>query len=382
MDADPDKQAESSPRPGIGPGERLQAARIKKGLTLEDVANRMHLSTSILEAIEENNFDEITAPIFVKGYLRAYARIVTLSEDEMIEQYLDMYSEDDPPISSTSNMVPELSATDARIKWTTYFVIALLAVLLAAWWWNKQQNVEAPVSLDAQPPTLADKAGDAQVVESGIEAGSESPGEVVTTTEALDQQDSVAEQGPAMAADAVTNSTPPSTVAAEVEVVEGEADVEPDTVATAESAAPEAEPEAVVAPRATQTDAPAAAELTQSVVDAAQTVGEAAQPESAAPAAIAQQGTRQRPGRSAPTGSDKLRIVVHADTWADVKDSSNYQLVYDLLRADSTVELTGAAPFSVFLGNGHGVEVLFNGEEVGFTSRIRDDNTARLNIGG
>jgi cytoskeleton protein RodZ len=132
---------------GTGPGERLQAARIKNGLSLEDVANRMHLSASILEALEENNFDEITAPIFVKGYLRAYARIVSLSEDEMIEQYVDFYSEEDPPINSTSNMAPELSPADSRIKWTTYFVILVLAVLLAAWWWNKQQNQDAPVSL-------------------------------------------------------------------------------------------------------------------------------------------------------------------------------------------------------------------------------------------
>ena len=78
---------------GLGPGERLQAARIEQGLSLSDVADRMHLSASILESIEENNFDEITAPIFVKGYLRAYARIVSLNEDEMIQQYIDYYSE-------------------------------------------------------------------------------------------------------------------------------------------------------------------------------------------------------------------------------------------------------------------------------------------------
>ena len=47
-----------------------------------------------------------------------------------------------------------------------------------------------------------------------------------------------------------------------------------------------------------------------------------------------------------------------------------------------TLELTGSAPFSVFLGNGHGVEVRFNDEEVNFFTRIRDDNTARLKIGG
>jgi cytoskeleton protein RodZ len=64
----------------IGPGDQLQAARIEQGLTIEDVATRMHLSLAILESIEENNFDDITAPIFVKGYLRAYARLVSLNE--------------------------------------------------------------------------------------------------------------------------------------------------------------------------------------------------------------------------------------------------------------------------------------------------------------
>ena len=91
-------------------------------------------------------------------------------------------------------------------------------------------------------------------------------------------------------------------------------------------------------------------------------------------------GPRAQPNRAAPAGNDSLRIVVNADTWADVKDASNYQLVYDLLRADSTAEMTGQAPFAVFLGNGHGVEIFFNGEEVSFSSRVREDNTARLQI--
>ena len=99
-----------------------------------------------------------------------------------------------------------------------------------------------------------------------------------------------------------------------------------------------------------------------------------------APQAVA--GTRDNPVLVAPSGSDKLKIIIHADTWADVKDSSNYQLVYDLLRAGSSLELSGKAPFSVFLGNGHGVEIQFNGEDVGFSSSIRDNNTARIDIGG
>ena len=360
MEADQDNKVSETPRQGtIGPGERLQAARIKKGLTIEDVANRMHLSAGILEAIEENNFDEITAPIFVKGYLRAYARIVALDEDEMIAQYLDLYSEEDPPISSTSNMVPELSSTDTRIKWTTYFVVVLLAVLLAAWWWNKQQNQVPPLSLDVPSTTEVEVSAGEAVVDSDIQAGSESP-----TSEPVVEVESPSQ-------DATMASTEESATSAAGTVENAEAEeilVEVDTV----------EP-AVEQADAIETPAEAVAESVEAEPAAAP--AEATTPSDAAPAAAAA-GTRELPGVLAPSGSDKLRIVVHADTWTDVKDANNYQLVYDLLRADSTVELSGQAPFVVFLGNGHGVEIQFNGEQVGFSARIRDDNTARINIGG
>ena len=175
-----EKNNEHEPRQtGIGPGERLQAARIQQGLSLDDVADRMHLSLSILKAIEDNNFEEITAPIFVKGYLRAYARIVSLNEDEMILQYLDFYSEEDPPINSTSNILPELSVGDARIKWTTYLVILVIGVLLVAWWWNREQNSELPISLDSQS-TEQRSSADADVIDSEIEAVSEDATATIT----------------------------------------------------------------------------------------------------------------------------------------------------------------------------------------------------------
>ncbi len=326
-----DEQPQSERRPtGIGPGERLQAARIQQGLSLEDVASRMHLSVSILEAIEENNFDDITAPIFVKGYLRAYARIVSLDEDEMIRQYLDFYSNEDPPIATTSKTAPELTAADARIKWTTYAVIIVLAALIGAWWWSQRDASEAPISLDAQAPTNGQRlaAGDDATVSSDIEAASE--------------------REPAVAA-AEIEPAQPVVETSPVEHQPGPA-VPPPT-AEAEAEAPASEPAAV-----------------------------ATEPEVALAPTGARSGGVLEP-QIAPSGSDRLVIDVVADSWADVKDASEYQLLYDLLRADETVELVGQAPFSVFLGNGHGVEIRFNGEEINFASRIRDDNTARLKIG-
>ena len=86
--------------------------------------------------------------------------------------------------------------------------------------------------------------------------------------------------------------------------------------------------------------------------------------------------------RQAPSGSDEFRLVVNADTWADIKDANGFQLIYDLMRADNTLVMTGAAPFDVFLGNGHGVDVEINGAPLDIKAFIRDDNTARFKTGG
>ncbi len=339
-----DKKHEHEPRQtGIGPGERLQAARIQQGLSLDDVADRMHLSLSILKAIEDNNFEEITAPIFVKGYLRAYARIVSLNEDEMILQYLDFYSEEDPPISSTSNILPELSIGDARIKWTTYLVILVIGVLLVAWWWNREQNSEVPISGDSQS-TEQRSSADAEVIDSEIEAVSEDATATITANEVESSQAESAEP----------------------------AAIEPAEMAEPAAIEP-AEPAESVAIEPAEISEPPATEPVAVEAETLESEGRSLETTPAVPV---------EPVRLAPSGSDKLKITVSADTWTDVKDTNNYQLVYDLLRAGESVELLGEAPFSVFLGNGNGVEIRFNDEAVDVSRRIRDDNTARLKIGG
>jgi cytoskeleton protein RodZ len=320
----------------IALGDQLQAARIQQGLSIEDIASRMHLSLGILQSIEANDFDDLTAPIFVKGYLRAYARLVSLNEDEIIQRYVEQYSNDDPPISTSLQMAPEISAYDSRIKWTTYLIIIVLIALLSVWWWNKTQNILETVSLDTDQ--YSEGATTEQIAEPEI-------------IEVLVESDEIIDNA---------SSEPLLEETSNLEAVDT-VPVEnfPAVSAMEEPEAEELEPE-VAADTITAADAYTV--TTEDTINMA----------TGLPFDIA---------RAAPTGIDLLHITVNADSWADIKDANNHKLIYGLLNADLSIQIKGKAPFDVLLGNGHGVEISFNSRSIDVISHTLDDNTARLKIG-
>ncbi len=330
-----------------GPGDLLQAGRTEMGLSLEDVASRMHLSADIVESIEANEFSDITAPIFVKGYLRAYARIVSLDEDELIQQYLEYYSNEDPPIGSTSKMLPEISTSDRRIKWFTYLLI-LLGVLLAVWWLNKYQTTIDVVSLEVQQTTEIQQV---EIAEQTPRVEIEVDSEVTVDTSATDAP--VVTESTVVTDSSVVSESPEKSVESDAAP---EADVEPG-VAVLTIAEPAPEPDDTGVPQAeieSETLQQADAESTE----------------------LSDSITRLV------VGSDQLGLVVNADSWVEINDANGNRLVYRLVRAYQKFNLTGQAPFTVFFGNGYGVEVTFNDEPIDIISRIRSDNTVRMKVGG
>ena len=327
------EEAEQSP-PSLGPGDRLQAARISIGLTLNDVANKMHLSAAILASLEENDFDQITAPIFVKGYLRSYARIVNLDEEEIIKQYAKYYTHNDPPISSTSNASPEINSDDARVKGTTWLIILVLVGLLAYWWWSRYQQPAQTVSLDSNE-----------------------------------------------AASKVAQATDMSSESAI-----------PLTISSNESTAPNRQQESAEGSQQAEASEPATS-VEQTARNELQHINEILQQDEPEPTSEPmQEVTQQELEIEAPAASSSssegeaiastdLVITVNADTWADIKDANGNRLVYDLLRSGQNITLTGQAPFQAFLGNGYGVSIEYRGEPVDLSKNIRADNTARIRIG-
>ena len=69
------------------PGERLQRFREQKRLTTEEVGEALKVPASYIDAIECSAFDKLPGLMFVRGYLRSYARLVDLDPDEIIQRF-------------------------------------------------------------------------------------------------------------------------------------------------------------------------------------------------------------------------------------------------------------------------------------------------------
>ena len=69
-------------------GEDLKNIRIAKGASLEQISGITKVKISYLEAIEQENTGNFPAPVFMKGFLKAYAKALGLDPEEITAQYM------------------------------------------------------------------------------------------------------------------------------------------------------------------------------------------------------------------------------------------------------------------------------------------------------
>ena len=70
----------------ISVGLRLQKAGWKK-LSQVQVAEKLFLKTQIIECLDDGAFERIPKKAFIRGYIRAYARVVGLEGSELVAAY-------------------------------------------------------------------------------------------------------------------------------------------------------------------------------------------------------------------------------------------------------------------------------------------------------
>lgn len=70
-------------------GRYLQYLRVKRGLGLDEVSRRTHISRQNLIYIEEEDYDSLPAPVYVKGFLRTYAQLLRINPERVIQYYTE-----------------------------------------------------------------------------------------------------------------------------------------------------------------------------------------------------------------------------------------------------------------------------------------------------
>jgi cytoskeletal protein RodZ len=69
-------------------GDKFRQAREKKDLSLDDVSNVTKIGSRMLQAIEEEHFDQLPGGVFNKGFIRAYAKHLGLNSEDAVTDYL------------------------------------------------------------------------------------------------------------------------------------------------------------------------------------------------------------------------------------------------------------------------------------------------------
>jgi cytoskeleton protein RodZ len=88
---------DSTSRFSDNPGAALRAAREGRGLTIQDLTRTTKIAGTTLVALEQNHVEKLPAPIFTRGFVKAYAQEVGLDPDATADRYLAQLNADRGP---------------------------------------------------------------------------------------------------------------------------------------------------------------------------------------------------------------------------------------------------------------------------------------------
>lgn len=152
----------------MGPGQILSDARKKMGLSQEDVAIKLNFRTTLVNEIENEVFDTSMPETFNRGYLRNYAKLVNVSQEDVMASYeqLNVAKTQASELQSFSKGTEKLAESN-RIMWISYLILAILIGSTVVWWMQNntaeglketaETKKESAGNIEIQQPDLLEK---------------------------------------------------------------------------------------------------------------------------------------------------------------------------------------------------------------------------------
>ncbi|WP_054179420.1 cytoskeleton protein RodZ [Trabulsiella odontotermitis] len=312
-------------------GTRLRNAREQLGLSQQAVAERLCLKVSTVRDLEDDKAPADLASTFLRGYIRSYARLVHIPEEELL------------PIKETpvrmTKVAPMQGMTigkrrkrrDGWLMSFTWLVLFVVIGLTGAWWWQNHKAQQEEISSMADQSSAELNAADTSSQQS-----------IPLDTSAAQTPDATAQNTP-VEQPAPTTSAPATPA--------------PTTTAPADNA----QANAVVPPSQANVDS------------TANTTAPAATDGAPLPTSPAD--------TAAPTaGTGAIVMNFNADCWLEVSDATGKKLFSGLQRKDGTLNLTGQAPYKLKIGAPAAVQIQYQGKPVDLSRFIRTNQVARLTL--
>lgn len=183
---------EVKPVPKQGSGYLLASRRKKQGRTVEEIADELNLSVTQIRTIELDQSEGLPEPTYVRGYIRAYARLLGMDADTVLEHYLNPNWQrgsrlDDMPRGIGSANEREKSAffTPGKVV-TLIVVLSTIGFLWVSGQLDKMFSSDEPLTTISSDSASSDSAATSnRPSPNDVGFGGESPDEPSEQTVAL-----------------------------------------------------------------------------------------------------------------------------------------------------------------------------------------------------
>jgi cytoskeleton protein RodZ len=131
-------------------GSSLRETRLRQELDFPELEERTKIRSKYLRALEDERFDILPAPTYVKGFLRSYAEALGLDGQPFVDEYNSRFAvgEDEPVIRARRVPVDRRdrrAVRESRIAVLALLAIAILtALVIAAWRFGGPEDQKVP----------------------------------------------------------------------------------------------------------------------------------------------------------------------------------------------------------------------------------------------
>ena len=133
-------------------GSYLRELRQSRQVSIDDLVRATRIGRRHLEALETESFAELPAPVFVRGFIRAYCQFLHTSPDEALGRYGELIGEPAAVSRASSAFEPEGAPRRTSLALSAVLLLVLGLGFLA---FNVGRRAASPPLESSPPATVA-----------------------------------------------------------------------------------------------------------------------------------------------------------------------------------------------------------------------------------